>query len=166
MSDGTPRFDVVILGSGFAGSLVALILAKSRLRVALVDRAVHPRFAIGESSTPAADYLLDQLCDSYELDSIRPLCRYGSWIQSYPEIRRGCKRGFSYIWHGSGGEYRPSDSHECELMVAASPADAVADTQWYRPDVDQFFYKQAIEHGVAAFVPAEACGFHRKHREI
>ncbi|MFO0940857.1 MAG: FAD-dependent oxidoreductase [Pirellulales bacterium] len=156
MEVDSPTYDVAVLGSGFAGSLVALILAKAGRRVALIDRTAHPRFAVGESSTPAADYLLDQLCRQYDLEELKPLCRYGSWCQSFPEVRRGCKRGFSYIWHGSGQDYRATENHDCELMVAASPNDALADTQWYRPDVDQLFFQQALRHGVHSFVPVEA----------
>ena len=47
--------DVAIVGSGFGGSLAALALLKRGHRVALVERGRHPRFAIGESSTPLAN---------------------------------------------------------------------------------------------------------------
>ena len=53
--------DVLILGSGFGGSLLALILARAGKLVAMVDRSRHPRFAIGESSTPLADRTLAQM---------------------------------------------------------------------------------------------------------
>ncbi len=149
------NFEAVVLGSGFAGSLTALILAKSGMRVALVDRATHPRFAIGESSTPAADYLLHQLCVQYDLTSILPLCRYGSWRRSYPAVRCGCKRGFSYVWHGSGDQYQATPQHDCELMVTASACEEVADTQWYRPDVDLFFFQQCAGSGAEIFEQAE-----------
>ncbi|MEY4567785.1 MAG: hypothetical protein RLY14_2755, partial [Planctomycetota bacterium] len=52
-------FDVTILGSSFSGSLLAWILASQGMRVLLLDRNKHPRFAIGESSTPVADYLVE-----------------------------------------------------------------------------------------------------------
>ena len=50
--------DVVVIGSSFSGSLTALILRKMDIDVILIDRQRHPRFAIGESSTPAADLVL------------------------------------------------------------------------------------------------------------
>jgi len=46
------KVDVAIIGAGFAGSILATALAKSGLRVALIDSTHHPRFAIAESSTP------------------------------------------------------------------------------------------------------------------
>ncbi len=39
----SPRFDVVVVGAGPAGSIAALVLARSGARVALVDKAAFPR---------------------------------------------------------------------------------------------------------------------------
>ena len=47
--------DVAIVGSGFAGSLTALALRRQGRSVVLLERGRHPRFAIGESSTPLAN---------------------------------------------------------------------------------------------------------------
>ena len=52
---------ILIIGSGFSGSLLATILAKSGVKVILIDRQSHPRFAIGESSTPTATLILKSL---------------------------------------------------------------------------------------------------------
>ena len=51
-------YDAIILGSSFSGSLLGWILAARGMRVLVVDRGRQPRFAIGESSTPAADLIL------------------------------------------------------------------------------------------------------------
>ena len=59
--------DVAIVGSGFTGSLAALALRRARARVVLIERGRHPRFAIGESSTPLANLLLEELADRYDL---------------------------------------------------------------------------------------------------
>ena len=88
------QFDVVVIGSGFAGSLLGLILVKQGLSVLIIDRAAHPRFAIGESSTPAADFILESLCEQYQLSSLRPLCRYGRWCRgAQRRIGRRCRCG-------------------------------------------------------------------------
>jgi tetracycline 7-halogenase / FADH2 O2-dependent halogenase len=132
-------YDVVILGSGFGGSLTAAILGRAGLSVAMVDRRRHPRFVIGESSTPAADFILHDLAQRHDLPELFPLTRFGSWRKTYPGILCGCKRGFTYFWHGNEGGFRPSADHRHELFVTANASQDVADTQWYRPDVDQFF---------------------------
>jgi len=43
-------FDIAIVGSGFAGSLLAMIARRLERSVILLERFKHPRFAIGESS--------------------------------------------------------------------------------------------------------------------
>ena len=40
---------IAIVGSGFAGSILARILQGQGHRVLLLDRQRHPRFALGES---------------------------------------------------------------------------------------------------------------------
>ncbi len=71
-------FDLLVIGSGFGGSLTALIARRLGLSVLLIEKGTHPRFAIGESSSPLANLLLEELCDRYGLDRIRPLTAWGS----------------------------------------------------------------------------------------
>ncbi|GAA5509821.1 NAD(P)/FAD-dependent oxidoreductase [Novipirellula caenicola] len=146
------QYDVVVLGAGFAGSLQAMILAKQGMRVSIIDRDEHPRFAIGESSTPAADFMLEHLVERYQLDELRPLTRFGSWRESKPELACGCKRGFSYFWQGDEDGFKASGDHRNELLVSASESRAVADTQWYRADVDRYFLDVARTSGVSTWV--------------
>ncbi|MFN9035961.1 MAG: NAD(P)-binding protein, partial [Planctomyces sp.] len=72
-------FDVVIAGSGFSGSLLGWILARHGRSVLIVYRQHHPRFAIGESSTPTADFLLAHLADRFGLRELAPLACWGTW---------------------------------------------------------------------------------------
>ena len=141
--------DVAVLGAGFGGSLTALILQRIGLNVVLIDRGVHPRFAVGESSTPIADLVLTDLTRQYDLPRLSPLTRYGTWQKSYPEIVCGLKRGFSYFKHNRGQRFVPRDDHANELLVAASNDDLVSDTHWLRSDVDQFFADEARAAGIA-----------------
>ena len=70
--------EIAILGGGFAGSLLALVLAKAGRTPILIEKDRHPRFAIGESSTPLVNLVLESICRTYNLDSILPLSKYGS----------------------------------------------------------------------------------------
>ena len=63
--------DVAVVGSGFAGSLVSLALRRRGRRVVMIERRRHPRFAIGESSTPLANLLLEELADRYSRNGAR-----------------------------------------------------------------------------------------------
>ena len=81
--------DVAVVGSGFAGSLIALALTKRGRRVVLVERGRHPRFAIGESSTPLANLLLEELADRYDLPRIRTFSKWGTWQREHPGVACG-----------------------------------------------------------------------------
>lgn len=142
------QFDVVILGAGFGGSLTALILDRIGFSVALIDRGRHPRFSIGESSTPIAGYLLHSLSEKYDLPQFQPFCKYGTWQQSYPQLACGIKRGFSYFSHDSDREFETKPEHGSELLVTANHSDAMADTHWYRADVDHFFAEEVQKSNV------------------
>jgi FADH2 O2-dependent halogenase len=143
--------DVVILGAGFGGSLTALLVEKIGLRTVLIDRGHHPRFAIGESSTPVANYVLRDVARAYGLPRIEPLAKYGTWQRTYPHLVCGLKRGFSYFGHVPHMLFAPREDHGNELLVAASDDDEHADTHWLRADVDLFLASEACHTGVPYF---------------
>jgi FADH2 O2-dependent halogenase len=139
--------DIAIIGSGFGGSLTALALLKRGRQVALIERGRHPRFAIGESSTPLANLKLEQLADTYDLPSVRAFSQWGSWQRSHPDVAAGLKRGFTFYFHEPGDAFADPDNRDRQLLVAASPNDEVADTHWYRPEFDQALAKEAESAG-------------------
>jgi len=140
--------DVAIVGSGFAGAMLALILRQHGRRVALIDRATHPRFAIGESSTPLANLLIEEIADRHDLPRLGPLSKWGTWQATYPDVMRGRKRGFSFFQHSAGEPFVDDDTHARQLLVAASPNAAIADTHWYRPHLDAWLTREAEDAGV------------------
>ena len=142
------NYDIVVFGSGFAGSLVAMIAKRQGYSVALLERGRHPRMMIGESSTPLANLLLDELAIRYDLPAIRPLSKWGSWQRTYPDVACGLKRGFTFYRHESGKPDAPDQEHQRQLLVAASPHDEIADTHWYRSDFDSLLVLQAQTLGV------------------
>ncbi|HET9192308.1 MAG TPA: hypothetical protein VFO21_05495 [Vicinamibacterales bacterium] len=141
-------FDVAVVGSGFGGSLMAMIAQRLGCRTVLLERGRHPRFAIGESASPLAGILIEQLADRYGLPRIRPLSTYGSWQRSYPDVVCGLKRGFTYFRHERNTSYRAEADRRNQLLVAASPSDTLSDTHWLRSDVDHFLVREAVSAGV------------------
>jgi len=133
----THKVDLAIVGAGFGGSLMAMVAHKLGLSVVLLEQGSHPRMAIGESTTPLSNLLLERLSTNYDLPRLAPLAKWGSWQRAYPQISCGLKRGFTFF-HQHGGP----------LLVAASPHDAIADTHWYRADVDHFLVQEAQSLGV------------------
>ena len=144
----TSTFDVAIVGSGFAGSLLALVARRIGLSVVLLEKGSHPRFAIGESTSPLTNLMLESLATRYGLTRVVPLTKWGRWQAAYPGIGAGLKRGFSFFAHEAARPFANFGSGRDRLLVPASPRDDVADTHWYRPDVDAFFVKEAADAGV------------------
>lgn len=142
--------DVAVVGSGFAGSILARVLARSGRRVLLLEKGRHPRFALGESSTPLAAIALERLAagstESRDLPDLRAMAAYGRWLREMPEVGRGLKRGFTFLSHRPGEPFDPES--DGRLLVAASPSDRVADSHWLREDVDARLVERAVAEGV------------------
>ncbi len=141
--------EVAIVGSGFAGSLLARILAVLGYDVVLLEKGTHPRFAIGESSTPLANLSLERIATRYGLSDCYDLAAHGRWVTRFPELRRGLKRGFTYYRHHPGQPFENRGLDSARLLVAASPNDAISDSHWLRADVDHHFVREAIAAGVS-----------------
>ena len=72
------HFQIAVLGSGFAGSLMAMIAQRMGFSTILIERGKHPRFVIGESSTPLTNLLLEEISTEYDLPAVQPLCKWGA----------------------------------------------------------------------------------------
>ncbi len=140
--------EVAIVGSGFAGSLLARVLSVLGYDVVLLERGTHPRFAIGESSTPLANLSLERIGIRYGLADCYYLATHGRWLARFPQLRRGLKRGFTYYRHHPDQPFANRGLDSERLLVAASPHDSLSDTHWLRADVDHHFVRQAIAAGV------------------
>ena len=141
--------DIAILGSGFAGSLLARLLALRGLDVLLLEKGHHPRFALGESTTPLANLALERLAARFDLPDLRELSTWGRWKRGATsrELGVGLKRGFTFYSHPRGEPFQDVDG-SARLLVAASPEDSLADTHWKRADLDHAFVQRAIDAGV------------------
>ena len=93
------RFDVLVVGSGPAGSVAALVLARGGARVALADKARFPRDkACGDLVGPRGVQLLDDL--GVDVPGAR---RVGDMIVVGPtgrRVRLPCRPGITYPGHG------------------------------------------------------------------
>ena len=136
------HYDIAILGGGFGGSISALVAKQLGMEAVLIEKSTLPRFAIGESSTPQADIMLDFIGNKYNLPQLKPFATYGAWKNAYPNILCGPKRGFTYINHLGNKE---------ELLVAANPNQHNADTHWHRASFDAFLVEEIKKAGIAYY---------------
>lgn len=141
-------FDLGIVGAGFGGALMAMIARRLDKSVVLLEKGSHPRFAIGESSTPMANLVLEELTRRWDFARLRPLAKWGTWQKSYPQLPCGLKRGFSFFHHKPGQPCQFDPCRRNQLLVAGSPRDEIADTHWYRPSFDDFLVNEAIREQV------------------
>ena len=143
------RCDVAVLGGGFGGSLAACCILASGRSVAVIDRGAHPRFAVGESSTPAAGAALRAIGRRFGLDWLPPLTRHGT--ASGGPVRVGRKRGFSYFRHEPGEAFDPGEDHANELFVLANETAGAADAHYVRADLDAHLAARAADAGANYF---------------
>ena len=96
---GGEGFDVLVVGSGPAGSVAALVLARGGARVALVDKAGFPRDkACGDLVGPRGVRLLEEL--GLEVPGAE---RVGDMMVVGPtgrRVRLPCRPGTAYPGHG------------------------------------------------------------------
>jgi FADH2 O2-dependent halogenase len=159
------KVDIVVIGAGFSGSLTALGLEQLGYDVALIEKDTHPRFAIGESSTPVADLILRDLSDRYSLPWLRDISRYGCWQQTYPNVTCGLKRGFSYFNHKKDQSFQSTPAHDNELLVAASTSNDQSDTNWFRYDVDSLFVENVKKTSISYWDNTEIIEIERPNVE-
>lgn len=142
----TVPFDFALLGSGFATSVLATVLQRMGYRCLLLESGQHPRFAIGESSTPIADQILLDLATDFDLPEIAALGRW-STAKDLEGVHVGCKRGFTYCFHRPG-EPVGGPTPVPRVLVPASPSLESADSHWHRASVDHFLWRTADRRGV------------------
>jgi flavin-dependent dehydrogenase len=54
-------YDVIIVGGGPAGSVLASLLAPAGVRTVVIERDVHPRDHVGESLTPSTNFIFQKI---------------------------------------------------------------------------------------------------------
>ncbi len=138
------RFDVIILGTGIAGTMLGAILARNGASVLLVDTATHPRFAVGESTTLHTLIMFRLLARRYGVPELEYLTSYESCLS---EIGRsfGIKRHFGFMFHRAGEEPDPR-----EVNQFAPPTRLVDTSHLFRQDSDAYLLHAAVRYGCVA----------------
>ncbi|MFJ6721958.1 MULTISPECIES: NAD(P)/FAD-dependent oxidoreductase [unclassified Streptomyces] len=134
-------YDVIILGSGLAGSVTGTVMAKNGAKVLLVDAASHPRYAIGESMTPQLVEWIHILAERHGIPELKSLA---SVQQSTRDIGPtfGTKAHFGFMKHEVGKEPNPREATQLAL-----PKIFMQNSHMFRQDSDAFMFHVAIKYG-------------------
>jgi FADH2 O2-dependent halogenase len=141
-SDSEPlECDVLILGSGLAGSITGAILARQGARVALIDAGQHPRFAVGESQNPQLVEWLHILAVRYDVPEIKYMLDIKAVTEHIGPFH-GRKQSFGFVRHRKN---REPDPREATMFVI--PKMLTEATHLYRQDTDSFYFNVAVKYG-------------------
>lgn len=135
-------FDVAILGSGFAGSMLGAILARNGAKVLLLDSKSHPKFAIGESTIPNMLVTLRTMALRYDVPEIMALSTFTGCQKTISAVH-GQKIHFGFLNHQDG---KPQDPRQLTMFnfpkLLLHPA-----AHMLRQDTDAYLYNVAIKYG-------------------
>jgi FADH2 O2-dependent halogenase len=144
MSDHDDTYDVIILGSGIAGSILGAILARQGAKVMLIDSGVHPRFAVGESLIPHTLNMFRIMAERYDVPELKEFCSYDKAIKHIAPTM-GRKLHFGFMMHEDGKE--PDPEHTTLLSTNIPDLDA---SHLFRQDTDSFVFHTAVKYGCVA----------------
>ncbi|HWX66728.1 MAG TPA: tryptophan 7-halogenase [Rhodanobacter sp.] len=138
------KYDVAVIGSGMGGSACALVLAKLGYDVMLIERGTHPRFALGESGTPALSRKMRFISRTYGIPELDEMSTYDNIKASGNGVLCGPKELFQYFVHKKGqtapGQFGPFP----EVIVQTPEVDA----QYNRAASDKHLVDIAKKYGV------------------
>ncbi|MDH2427303.1 hypothetical protein [Sphaerisporangium sp. TRM90804] len=142
-ADPGARFDVAVLGTHLAGSLLAAVLARHGVRVLLVDAPPDPGEFAGETTVPYTAEVFFTLARRFDMPE---LAAFGLTSALPSQVRRssGVKRSLGFVYHRPGREQAP------EQAVQFNVPGEHAEWHPYRPHVDQHAFTIALAYGARA----------------
>lgn len=136
-------FDVIILGSGLGGSTTACALAKKGWNVLLLDSSSHPRFAIGEATTPDISFLMKIVAARFDIPELNNLTTF-HLLRDKVSSACGIKKSFSFLYHRDEEKQNPEESHQFSTLAPPFGPDC----HLFRQDTDAYMVETAVKYGV------------------
>ena len=137
-------YDVAIIGSGFAGSMLGCILARNGAKVLLLDRSAHPKFAIGESTIPNMLVSLRTMAARYDVPELLTISTF-TGCQRIIGPWNGVKNHFGFLQHQEGEAQDPD-----QVTMFNFPKLLHETAHMYRQDTDAYLFHAAIKYGCVA----------------
>lgn len=138
-----PTYDVLILGSGLGGSISACFLAQQGWRVLMIEAGTHPRFAIGEATTPDISCKLKILAHKYGVPELDYLTTFHK-LRDHVSPACGIKKSFSFLYHQQDKPLNPKETHQFPTLAPPLGPDC----HYFRQDTDAYMLGVAMKYGV------------------
>lgn len=138
----TKKYDVAIIGSGFAGTTLATILARQGLDVIVFEAKEHPRFSIGESMILETSETLRTLAEFYDVPELAYFSSEN--FADYIGTSHGVKRHFSYLHH-TKDEKSHNTEQTLQAIIPKQPHGH--ELHLFRQDSDAVMLVTAIKYG-------------------
>lgn len=134
-------YELAIVGGGIAGCMLGAAMARNGVKVAIIESATYPKFAIGESMILETSELMRSLALVFDV----PELEHFSAENYLPVIggSHGVKRHFSYLPHQRGKQSCPGD-----VLQAVIPQRPYGhELHIHRQDSDYYFATVAVRYG-------------------
>ena len=146
----TIETDVVILGSGLAGSVTALCLVRQGLRVMILEKGSHPRFALGESTTTPSSLWLKVLAERFNAPELHNIAT-AEGIRRHVAPTSGVKSNFGFLYHEKGAETMARSWQAVIPQASFSDAEQgppqSSEMHYFRADIDEYLWSTARSAG-------------------
>ncbi|ACE85965.1 NAD(P)/FAD-dependent oxidoreductase [Cellvibrio japonicus] len=136
------QHQVIILGSGIGGTVMAAILARHGISVLILDKQAHPKFAIGESTVGHTSSMIQLIADRYDVPEIHNLVSF-SRVRKHVCSSSGVKRGIGFVYHRNDGTQREDEANQFIIP----PHLHGLENHLFRQDIDAYIFQVAVGYG-------------------
>ena len=136
-------YDVIIGGSGIAGSAASMILAKNGLDVLMVEAKKHPRFAIGEAMLPLSAVWMWTVGEYFDIPEIKYISDANKVVDNITSSC-GVKHSVGFVYHEQDQPF--SGEHAHQLVPPEMPF--YKESHLVREHIDHYLVQSAEAYGV------------------
>ena len=161
MNKKTKEYDVIILGSGLPGSILAAIIARMGANILIIEKGSHPRFAIGEAMLPQSTMWMLLLGERFKLPEIEDITDVKRVNEKVSKVC-GQKRTISFLYHENGKRQNQEQSHQ----VIAPEVPFSSESHFMRSEVDQYMVQVAQNVGADYIDNTNVVEFDLKENDV
>jgi tetracycline 7-halogenase / FADH2 O2-dependent halogenase len=156
------EYDIIMLGSGLPGSILAGMIARMGLKILVIEKGSHPRFAIGEAMLPQSTMWMDLLSERFDYPEIAEII---SVENIHKNVSKNCghKRSISFLYHEEG-EVQDQKNKSHQVIAPETPFSSEA--HLLRADVDHHMLKLAIKAGAEYVDQTNVVEFDCKENDV